>query len=224
MHPRTILHRGMGLRRILILIILGAGLWAFSQLNLSPADLIPNPGGLQVAGKFFSRALSPALTYEAEFVPANTQPLLWKALQAAGTTVVFAAAAMSLALVAGLILGFLASTAWWVGDPAGGRSRVYETPVAALLHHPEGGLGDVERPLEMNVDDDLEFFGGKFHEGLVAQDARVVDQDIKSTALTCHIAKEIVDTSTVGYVQLHGTNIEAFVIQVLGGCLDLLRL
>jgi phosphonate transport system permease protein len=28
---------------------------------------------------------------------------------------------MSLALISGLILGFLASTAWWVGDPAGGQ-------------------------------------------------------------------------------------------------------
>ncbi len=121
-HKSTPLSHGMGLRRILILTILGAGLWAFIQLNLSPDDLIPNPGGLQVAWKFFSRALSPALTYEAAFVPANTQPLLWKAIQAAGMTVVFAAAAMSLALVTGLLLGFLASTAWWAGDPAGGRS------------------------------------------------------------------------------------------------------
>jgi phosphonate transport system permease protein len=112
----------MGLRRVLILIILGSGLWAFLHLELTPANLIPNSGGLQVAWNFFSRAFSPALTYEAAFVPAETTPLVWKAVQAAGMTVIFAAAAMSLALVSGLILGFLASTAWWAGDPAGGRS------------------------------------------------------------------------------------------------------
>ena len=112
--PASSLRRTIGLRRVLILIILGTGLWAFLQLKFSPADLIHNSGGLQVAWNFFSRAFTPALTYEADFVPAHTQPLLWKALQAAGTTVVFAAAAMSLALVAGLLLGFLASTAWFL--------------------------------------------------------------------------------------------------------------
>ena len=116
------LRRGLGMRRMLVLAILGGGVWAFAELDLNPANLIPNQGGIRLAWEFFTRALSPALVYEAEFVPENTPPLLWKALQAAGTTIVFASAAMSLALVSGLILGFLASTAWWVGDPAGGRS------------------------------------------------------------------------------------------------------
>ena len=79
-------------------------------------------GGLAIAGEFFSRALSPALAYEAETVPAGAQPLLVKVLAAARTTVVFAAAAVSLSIVAGLGLGFLASTAWWTGDPVGGRT------------------------------------------------------------------------------------------------------
>ncbi len=121
---QALFRHGLGMRRILILGILVAGIWAFSELQLKPTDLVPTPGGVRIAWEFFSRALSPAIIYEADFVPRDTPPLLWKALQAAATTVVFASAAMSLALVWGLILGFLASTAWWIGDPAGGQSPV----------------------------------------------------------------------------------------------------
>lgn len=120
----VLFRNGLGMRRILILGILVAGIWAFSELQLKPANLVPTPGGVRIAGEFFSRALSPAISYEADFVPRDTPPLLWKALQAAATTVVFASAAMSLALVWGLILGFLASTAWWIGDPVGGPGPV----------------------------------------------------------------------------------------------------
>ncbi len=110
---RVFFHKGLGLRRMIILAILGGGMWAFVQLDLKLADLAPTLGGMQVAWAFFSRALSPALVYEAEFVPSDTPPLLWKALRAAGTTVVFASAAMSLALIWGLILGF------WLRLPGG---------------------------------------------------------------------------------------------------------
>lgn len=120
----VLFRNGLGMRRILILGILVAGIWAFSELQLKPANLVPTPGGVRIAREFFSRALSPAISYEADFVPRDTPPLLWKALQAAATTVVFASAAMSLALVWGLILGFLASTAWWIGDPVGGPGPV----------------------------------------------------------------------------------------------------
>lgn len=117
------------LRRWLLPSALLAGAWAAIHLGLDPADLAPGAGGLAVVEEFFGRAVQPALTYESSFVPAGTAPLLWKAAVAAGTTAVFAAAAMSLALVAGVVLGFLASSAWWVGDPAGGRSRL------AILAH-----------------------------------------------------------------------------------------
>ena len=112
-----------GLRRLVLLGILGAGLTAGFALELDPRDLIPSAGGLAVAGEFFSRALSPALTYEADFVPESAPPLLLKVLAALETTVLFAAAAMSLSILIGLLLGFLGSTAWWTEDPMGGRTR-----------------------------------------------------------------------------------------------------
>ncbi len=107
--------------RGLVLLTLGAaGLWAAFELRLDPRDLVPSDGGMVMARELFSRAWSPALAYEAADVPAGTRPLLLKALEAARLTVVFAAAAISLSLVCGGILGFFASTAWWVGDQTGG--------------------------------------------------------------------------------------------------------
>ena len=77
-----------------------------------------------MAREFFGRALSPALTYESATVVPDAPPLLVKALEAAHQTLVFAGAAVSLALVIGLPLGFLSSSVWWEGDPAGGEGRV----------------------------------------------------------------------------------------------------
>ncbi len=120
--PDPLDKRKLGLRRLVGGGILGAGLVAALALDLDPRDLVPGKGGLAIAGEFFSRALSPALAYEAETVPAGAPPLLVKVVAALRTTVVFAAAAVSLSIVAGLGLGFLASTAWWAGDPVGGRT------------------------------------------------------------------------------------------------------
>ncbi len=117
-------HRVVGLRGGVLLAIAAAGLWAAWELELDPGDLIPGAGGLEIAGEFFSRALSPALTYEADFVPEGAAPLWRKALAASRTTVVFAAAAISLSVVFGLVLGFLASTAWWIDDPACDERRI----------------------------------------------------------------------------------------------------
>jgi phosphonate transport system permease protein len=80
--------------------------------------LLPQQGGLRIVGSFFSAMLRPALAYEAP-VPDGTPPLLLAAVGAARRTVEFAAAAMSLALIAGLLLGYLASSAWWSEEVAG---------------------------------------------------------------------------------------------------------
>lgn len=115
--------RTAGLRRLILGGIVAAGLAAGLVLELDPRDLVPSTGGLAVAGEFFSRALSPAVTYEAEFVPESAPPLLLKVAAALRTTVLFAAAGMSLSILVGIVLGFLGSTAWWVEDPVGGRAR-----------------------------------------------------------------------------------------------------
>ena len=119
-------------RGAVLLALLLAGAWAFVHLGLSLGDLVPHAGGLEIAGRFFGRALSPALHSEADFVPRGTPPLIeasWAALQ---TTIVYAAAAMSLSLLLGLVLGFFASTAWWAGDPIGGRTWIGRTVAPAV--------------------------------------------------------------------------------------------
>ena len=108
-------------RRVLLLIAFSV-VAAAVHLQLDPAGLIPSDSGLAAALAFLGRAFSPALAYESE-VPAGTVPLVWKALAAARITTIFAATAMSLALVAGVPLGFLASSFWWVDDRASGSPR-----------------------------------------------------------------------------------------------------
>ena len=124
--------RSIGARGLVLLLLLLAGVWAAWELDLGFSNLTPNAGGVQIAGEFFGRALSPALRSEADFVPPDTPPLLLLSLRAAWTTVVYAAAAMGLALLLGLVLGFFASTAWWAGDPLTGRTWLGRTVAPAV--------------------------------------------------------------------------------------------
>ena len=107
------LQSGSSPRTVVLVAIIAAGLWAGAALHLEFSQLLPGPGGLEVAREFFSRALSPAWTYESGAVIDGAPPLPFKAFQAAQRTVMFAAAAMSLALLFGVPLGFVASAAWW---------------------------------------------------------------------------------------------------------------
>jgi len=125
-HRRSMPSRPGGLlsSRAAILVLLPivmAGVASAWWLSSAPGEIRLTDGGLRVAASFLSRALSPALEYESQ-VPAGTTPLVLKALGAAEATVRFAAAAMSLALVGGVVLGFLSSSAWWFGDPVRARS------------------------------------------------------------------------------------------------------
>ena len=106
-------------RGLVLLAILAAGIAAALWLDLGPAGLVPSEGGLAATGRFFAAALRPAVYAEGgtgAFIPG-------KALAACWTTLVFAATGISLSLVLGVVLGFLASSAWWGGDVRGVRGR-----------------------------------------------------------------------------------------------------
>ena len=108
-------------RRTRLFLALGlAGVGAWLALGLRIEGVLPTGRGTEVLASFARGALSPALDYEAASVPEGSVPFLRKVLGSVRTTLVFAAAGMSLALVLGLVLGFLGSTAWW---PAEGRRR-----------------------------------------------------------------------------------------------------
>jgi len=106
-----------------------AAVWAATTLHLGSSSFLA-PGGLDAVSDFLARAITPALDYE-RAPPPGTEPLLWKAFRAAGKTVVFAGAAMTLALVVGLPLGLLASSAWWV-EARGGRQGWRNRLLAAV--------------------------------------------------------------------------------------------
>ncbi len=120
----------IGRRRWILVGLLAAGFASIYALDLQWSQLLPNAGGIHTAGQFFARALSPALSYESA-VPLHTPPLLIKALAAAWQTILFAAAALSLALVGGAVLGFFASTALWL--PAGAHEPSSGRPLGAAL-------------------------------------------------------------------------------------------
>lgn len=117
---------------VLVALVIVSALY----LELGTRSLIPSMPGLHAAQKFFVRALWPAIAHESE-VPADTPPLLVSALRAAGMTIVVAVEAMSLALVIGLALAFVASSAWWMGDPSGAQSwwlRIVRRSIVPALY------------------------------------------------------------------------------------------
>ena len=80
------------------------------------------PRGWSKTSEFFGAALTPALDYENP-PPRGTEALLVKVAKAVWRTLAFAVVAVGLAVVAGIPLGFLASSAWWEDDSVGGSSR-----------------------------------------------------------------------------------------------------
>jgi phosphonate transport system permease protein len=123
--------RGLGARGLVLLAVALAVAAAWVALDAPLSDLVPRGGGARIVRAFFARALTPALAYESA-VPEGTPPILVQAFHGARRTVVFAAAATSLALVLGAVLGFLGSSAWWAGDPAGARSPLARAARSAL--------------------------------------------------------------------------------------------
>ncbi|MCP4037040.1 MAG: ABC transporter permease subunit [bacterium] len=115
----------VGVRVILFASAVSAFAIAWVGLDARLSDLVPGSGGIAIAGRFFSRALSPAWRSEAQFVPDQAPPLLEIVFEATLNTLLVGAAAMSLSLVLGLVLGFAASTAWWSGGNALGTSGVF---------------------------------------------------------------------------------------------------
>lgn len=100
------------------------GVWSVAALDLTWRQVIPDAGDFRQIGVFFSYALRPALAYAPGAVPEGATPLLLQALLAAQLTLVFAVTALGLSIAIGIALGFLGSTAWWAGDPAGARSPI----------------------------------------------------------------------------------------------------
>ncbi len=125
-----------GSRRRVLIILAVAGLLCAWYLKLNPADLVSHKGW-KIAGNFFSAALRPALTYEDGPVPDDWEPLLVKAARGMARTFQYAVASLSLALLGGIILGFLGSRRWWPesarrGFPQGLFNMLYAVSRAVM--------------------------------------------------------------------------------------------
>lgn len=107
----------LGGRGRLVLVLLLSAAAAAAYLEGSSAGLFPQDSRAGMVAEFAAAALRPALAYEGASIPEGAPPLLLKALGGAWRTVVFAAAAMGLALLAGLPLGILGSATFWASDP-----------------------------------------------------------------------------------------------------------
>ncbi len=101
------------------------------RLELFQKDIWPTSGGWHLAGEFFGQAWHPTLHFLGEGSPTGVWALPAQALTAAVNTVIFAAAAMSVALVGGLILGFLGSSVWW-DQPGKSPSRFAPVVTASV--------------------------------------------------------------------------------------------
>ena len=102
------LNQNVGTRRLVLVVIALCGLLAFNRLGISLGEIFPSGPSSSVLLKFFAAAFSPALSNDALLVTG----------EAMLTTLQFAALATAISVVAGLVLGFLGSTAWW---PVGAR-------------------------------------------------------------------------------------------------------
>jgi len=105
-----------------LLAILALGVWSVFALDLTWAQVWPGSNDFHQIAEFFSYAFRPALSFRAGEVPENAPSLLSQALRGAQLTLTFAVTALSVSVVVGCVLGFLGSTAWWTGSPAGART------------------------------------------------------------------------------------------------------
>ncbi|MBT8044981.1 MAG: hypothetical protein KJO79_08520, partial [Verrucomicrobiae bacterium] len=118
------------LRKILGFSILAMLLLAFSRIGPFPwEDTRWSRGGFGeywnlTLKPFLSAAFQPTLFDQNPALPEGATPFYLRLVSDLGATLRYSFIAMSLAVPSGLILGFLASTAWW---PRGAGSRFFKT-------------------------------------------------------------------------------------------------
>lgn len=117
--------RRPGARSGLLFLIGVLTIGSYVVLDLELDELVPDRHELGQLTSFAGAALRPALSHLRP-VPAGTPSLAAIVLESARLTVVLAATAMSVAVLVGLVLGLLGSTAWWPPSsrrPSTGRNN-----------------------------------------------------------------------------------------------------
>lgn len=100
-------------RRFTIFLFLVILFFCFKELGFKFNNLPPGADPWQSAKSFFSGALSPTLTDQNPSLPADAKPFVERLGENLFATLRYAFISMSMALPAGLVLGFLCSRSWW---------------------------------------------------------------------------------------------------------------
>ena len=102
-------------KRLVVVILLGVLVTCGWILGPRVIHLSEGADPFAEIERFFGGALAPSLEDENPSLPAGAKPFLLRTGESLMRTCRYALVAMSLALPAGLVLGFLASSAWWPG-------------------------------------------------------------------------------------------------------------
>lgn len=100
-------------RRCSILGFLALLVYCLCKLGFDFIQLPPSADPKDAANQFFSAALDPATADQNPSLPEGTTPFVERIFEGILTTLRYAFIAMSIAVPAGLLLGFFASSAWW---------------------------------------------------------------------------------------------------------------
>jgi phosphonate transport system permease protein len=105
----------IGTRGWVLLTAIAFGLWAWFYLGLAPSQLVPRDAAPLT--RFLGAALHPAIdSQDPSLGDAGRYLVLGNTLEGLGRTILFAAASLLLSVLAGFVLGFLATSTWWRGD------------------------------------------------------------------------------------------------------------
>lgn len=88
-------------------------IYCVDHLGLDFIKLPPSADPVEAAKTFFSAAIEPAFVDQNPSLPEDSQSFLQRITEGILTTLRYAFIAMSMAVPAGLVLGFLCSSAWW---------------------------------------------------------------------------------------------------------------
>jgi len=120
-------------KRLVVVAFLGVFLVSGWILGPRIVQLSEGADPFAEMGRFFGAALSPSLADENPSLPPDARPFLLRLGESLLRTFRYALIAISLAVPVGLVLGFLASSAWWPGGMRYGKASAGRTITRGLL-------------------------------------------------------------------------------------------
>ncbi len=100
-------------RRLFVAVFALVGTASLMLLSLESLPQLPNSGSIRLLGKFIGGSIQPALDYEDKGATAFSIPFLSKVVLSLIETLRFAVLGVSLAMIVGLVVGFLSTTSNW---------------------------------------------------------------------------------------------------------------